>query len=96
MLLNITTELSGILNVRWSDLLEMEDKRMDKIRIDEIIILGKKMKGCPFSLSMMSPCYISKVNCRYGLAEVRLPKKCPLRSHSVKVEFTSKVVETDF
>jgi hypothetical protein len=69
---------------------------VDKIRIDEIVVSGKQKKSCPFGITLGKPCYISRVNCRYGLTEVRLPKNCPLRLKPVKIGFVSKIVETDF
>ena len=69
---------------------------MDTIRIDEIIYNGKKLKSCPFGLVLGVHCYISKVKCRYGLTEIRLPQKCPLKTKPILISFNSKVVETDF
>jgi len=69
---------------------------IDKIKVDEIYISGKKFKSCPFGLILGHPCYISNVKCRYGATEVRLPKNCPLRRRAVIIDFKWSVVKTDF
>lgn len=69
---------------------------MKEKTIDKIIILGREYDSCIFSLTLLKDCYISKVKCRYGLTETKIPKNCPLRSHSVKVEyFPDSLIEID-
>jgi len=51
--------------------------------IDVIIVDLIEKDACP--LMEYSACTIEPITCRYGLTEITVPKDCPLRSRTVRI-----------
>lgn len=73
--------------------------KQDKIRIETSVrvydALGEKTDiikdVCPFY--KLEKCLVDKnITCRYGLTEIRVPKKCPLRKDIVIKTVVAKLL----
>ncbi len=82
----IATELAG---TKESDM-----AKFDYIAIEHSQRKFKDRDSC-FFWGPMNNCKISRVNCRYGLTEIKVPKNCPLRKGNICISLVTTEAPND-